>query len=48
VRNGADFVIEQLACGLSISPRAFAEFGVGGLLKDTQARGLPRPKRSGE
>ena len=40
--NGVDFVIQRLACGLTIPARDFAAMGVGGLLKDTKARGLPR------
>lgn len=46
VPNGADFVIERIACGLTISPSAFAAMGIGGLLKDTSARGLPRSARA--
>ena len=45
VPNGVDYVIERLACGLTISASQFAAFGIGGLLKDTTARGLPRDRR---
>jgi molybdenum cofactor cytidylyltransferase len=45
VPNGADFVIDRLACGLTLKPKDFARMGIGGLLKDTRERGLPRAAR---
>lgn len=40
--NGADWVLDRVACGLPIRPADFAAMGVGGLLKDTPLRGAPR------
>lgn len=40
--NGADWVLERLACGLAISDDDIAAMGVGGLLKETARRGRPR------
>ena len=41
--NGLDLVLERLAAGLEVGPRAIMAMGVGGLLKETAAR--PRPRR---
>jgi molybdenum cofactor cytidylyltransferase len=40
--NGADWVLERLACGIAVSSDDIAAMGVGGLLKDTPARGRLR------
>ena len=40
--NGADWVIERTICGLPPSPGDIARMGVGGLLKESPARGRPR------
>jgi len=36
--NGADWVLERLACGLQVSDGDIAAMGVGGLLKEIKAR----------
>lgn len=50
--NGADWVLERLACGLTVDDDAIAAMGVGGLLKETPIRPQPReggaPKFLGE
>lgn len=43
--NGADFVLERLACGVTVSDDDIAEMGVGGLLKESPARPHPREVR---
>jgi molybdenum cofactor cytidylyltransferase len=43
--NGADWVLERLACGLEVSDAAVAAMGVGGLLKESPARPHPREGR---
>ena len=40
--NGADWVIERIACGLEVSPEHIADMGVGGLLKEISSRPQPR------
>lgn len=40
--NGADWVLERLICGVSVSPQDIAGMGVGGLLKEIPARGRLR------
>lgn len=40
--NGADWVLERLACGLALSSDDIALMGVGGLLKEIPARGRLR------
>lgn len=40
--NGADWVLERLACGLQVSDDDIAAMGVGGLLKEIAVRGEPR------
>ncbi len=40
--NGADWVLERLLCGVPVGPAEIAAMGVGGLLKETPARGRPR------
>ena len=40
--NGADWVLERLACGLPVSSPQIAAMGVGGLLKEIPSRPEPR------
>jgi molybdenum cofactor cytidylyltransferase len=40
--NGADWVIERIACGLEVSSQDIADMGVGGLLKEIPSRPQPR------
>ncbi|MCO8145544.1 molybdopterin-binding protein [Rhodovulum tesquicola] len=40
--NGADWVLERIACGLGIGPDEIAAMGVGGLLKEIPSRPQPR------
>ena len=40
--NGADWVLERLACGLTLSDDDIAAMGVGGLLKEIPLRPQPR------
>lgn len=40
--NGADWVLERLACGLPVSGADIAAMGVGGLLKEIASRPAPR------
>lgn len=40
--NGADWVLERLACGLPVTPGDIAAMGVGGLLKEIPSRPEPR------
>jgi molybdenum cofactor cytidylyltransferase len=42
--NGIDFVLQRLYAGLDVGPADVMHMGVGGLLKDTEARPLPRAK----
>lgn len=43
--NGADWVIERIACGLDVTPDDIADMGVGGLLKEISSR--PQPREGG-
>ncbi len=43
--NGADWVLERLACGLDVTDADIAAMGVGGLLKEIPVRGEPRERR---
>ena len=40
--NGADWVLERLACGLEVGSEEIAGMGVGGLLKEIPSRPAPR------
>ena len=40
--NGADWVLDRILTGLPCGSGEIARMGVGGLLKETSARGLPR------
>lgn len=40
--NGADWVLERLACGIALDDAAIAAMGVGGLLKEIPQRGRLR------
>jgi molybdenum cofactor cytidylyltransferase len=42
--NGIDFILPRLFAGLAVGPADFMSLGVGGLLKETDARPLPREK----
>lgn len=42
--NGADWVLERLACGLVLGDDDIAAMGVGGLLKEIPQRGQPRER----
>ncbi len=46
--NGIDFVLRRLFAGLPVDGPALAAMGVGGLLKDTDARPLPRARAAGK
>ncbi|MEM7643210.1 MAG: molybdopterin-binding protein [Pseudomonadota bacterium] len=43
--NGADWVLERIACGLEVSHADIAGMGVGGLLNEIPTRPQPREKR---
>ncbi|MDJ0860488.1 MAG: molybdopterin-binding protein [Dinoroseobacter sp.] len=43
--NGADWVLERVACGLEVTDADIAAMGVGGLLKESPARPHPRERR---
>ncbi len=43
--NGADWVLERLACGLVVTADDIAAMGVGGLLKEIPTRPQPRERR---
>lgn len=45
--NGADWVLERVACGLDVDDEAIAGMGVGGLLKEIPIRPQPRERRRG-
>ena len=45
--NGIDFVLPRLFAGLTVRPTDVMALGVGGLLKETDARPLPREKAPG-
>lgn len=40
--NGADWVLERIACGVTVTAQDIAEMGVGGLLKEIPTRPQPR------
>ncbi|MEM9059167.1 MAG: molybdopterin-binding/glycosyltransferase family 2 protein [Pseudomonadota bacterium] len=40
--NGADWIIERIACGLEVSQEEIGAMGVGGLLKEIPSRPQPR------
>lgn len=40
--NGADWVMERVICGVPVTAQDIAGMGVGGLLKESPARGRPR------
>ena len=40
--NGADWVLSRVICGIEVSDSDIAAMGVGGLLKESPARGRPR------
>ncbi len=40
--NGADWVLSRLVCGIGVDDADIAAMGVGGLLKESPARGRPR------
>ncbi|TMV49841.1 molybdopterin biosynthesis protein, partial [Thioclava sp. BHET1] len=42
--NGADWVLERLACGLEVGDAEIATMGVGGLLKEIPIRPHPRAR----
>lgn len=42
--NGADWVLVRVAAGLEVGDREIAAMGVGGLLKESPARGRPRER----
>jgi molybdenum cofactor cytidylyltransferase len=42
--NGADWVLERLACGLAVTDDDIAAMGVGGLLKEIPIRAQPRDR----
>lgn len=42
--NGIDFILPRLFAGLPVGPADFMQLGVGGLLKESDARPLPREK----
>lgn len=44
--NGADWVLERLACGLEVGGEEIAAMGVGGLLKEIPQR--PQPRERGQ
>ena len=50
--NGIDLVLRRIFAGLPVGPEQITRMGVGGLLKDTEARPLPRaraaPKPAGK
>ncbi|MFN0113157.1 MAG: molybdopterin-binding protein [Paracoccaceae bacterium] len=45
--NGADWVLERLACGIAVGGEDIAGMGVGGLLKEIPIRPEPREGRRG-
>lgn len=45
--NGADWVLERLACGIEVTADDIAAMGVGGLLKEIPIRPAPREARPG-
>ena len=45
--NGADWVLERIACGVEVGDDDIAAMGVGGLLKEIPSRPRPREGRGG-
>lgn len=45
--NGADWVLERIACGLRLDGDAISAMGVGGLLKESPVRPQPREPADG-
>ena len=45
--NGIDLVLQRVFAGLPVGPAEIMRMGVGGLLKDTDARPLPRARAAG-
>lgn len=45
--NGVDWMLERLIAGLAVTPQDVMRMGVGGLLKETPARPLPRAEAVG-
>ena len=45
--NGADWILERVACGLEVSAEEIGAMGVGGLLKEIPSRPQPRDGGSG-
>ena len=43
--NGADWVLARVACGIGVTGADISAMGVGGLLKEVAARGMPRKGR---
>jgi molybdenum cofactor cytidylyltransferase len=46
--NGIDWVLHRLFAGLKVTPTDIMKMGVGGLLKETDVRGMPREKASSQ
>lgn len=46
--NGVDWMLERLVAGLDVTPADVTRMGVGGLLKETPARPLPRAEAVGD
>ncbi|MDE3238252.1 MAG: molybdopterin-binding protein [Paracoccaceae bacterium] len=46
--NGADWVLERIACGIEVTGDDLASLGVGGLLKEIPIRPQPREGRASE
>jgi molybdenum cofactor cytidylyltransferase len=46
--NGIDLVLQRVFAGLPVGSREIMRMGVGGLLKDTDARPLPRARAAGK
>jgi molybdenum cofactor cytidylyltransferase len=44
--NGADWVLERVACGVEVTAADIAAMGVGGLLKEIPTRPQPRERRA--
>ena len=44
--NGADWVLERVACGVAVTDADIAGMGVGGLLKEIPTRPQPRERRA--
>jgi molybdenum cofactor cytidylyltransferase len=47
-QNGIDLVLPRLFAGLTVGPTEIMRLGVGGLLKETDVRPLPREKATAE